>query len=198
MSRFFVSIAVTVGLLLAFMALPGCERSKNSATPEQRSDETVPPPAAPPDYKFAAGLREQYPEASAFVREFLETCLAGNYTDYRKLVSRKRNPESKERFQTIYYAIKTVTVTSIAPVTVRDLPPPVYRVVSEIEFLPEHNVKLRDRQRNIAILVFQEDGQWRMAPAPGKLQPPEEGAASEPASQETPPPEYPWDQEGDS
>jgi hypothetical protein len=184
---------------LALSALLGCDRSEPPVptTAEQRDTIAPPPDEQRPMYTFAPGLREDYPAVCGFVKEFLETCLVGDYEGYRKLVSRSVNPESKERFQAIYYAIKSVVVETIEPLEVREVPSPAYSVIATVDFHPERKVSLRAGQnRDIAILVFQERGQWRMMPAPAELQP----GHKQPTTTSAPTasaPHYPWDEDGD-
>jgi hypothetical protein len=193
-SRELLLAVLCAGLVLAAAcdqpAAPG-----DSSKEKQR--EVVKPPSTPPQYSFAPGVRDAHPEVAAFVRTFLETCLAGDYTGYRKLVSRLGKPESKDRFQAVYYAIRSVTVESIEPIEVREAPQPAYRVVSAIDFNPDRKVALRGGNRSIAMIVFQEDGEWRMLPAPSDLQPQGHPAATASAPAELPAPDMPWDQDGD-
>jgi hypothetical protein len=89
-----------------------------------------------------------------------------------------------------------VALDSIEEVNVPDIPPPVYLVISSVTFDSEHKVALRRPNRKLAILVFQEEGEWRMGPAPPRFQPGEEMepqiSASAPAGPE---PHYPWNAE---
>ncbi len=183
------------GLIAAVALLCGCERAAPVGGAETAVlDPPIRPPAVLPEYRFADGLREKYPEVCAFLREFLETCLAGDYTGYRRLVSRFEKPESRERFETIYHALRLVVVEHIEPLGASETgsQPVAYRVVSAAEFDPQSNVSLRHRDRSLALLVVAEDGGWRMRVAPAELQPRSEPAAttaSAPASTI----EYPWD-----
>lgn len=186
------------GLVLGGLIL-GCER--DTAPAGEAESEQLEPTAKPdqhlPTLTFASELREPYPEVAAFLDEFLNTCLVGDYAGYRRLVSRAHTPESRERFEAIYQATEAVTIESIQPIDLPRMPPPVYRVVSTVEFNPHQQVQLRETQRKVAILVFMEGGDWRMAPAPAKLQPrdqPPPATASAPTSSV---PSYPWDEEGD-
>ncbi len=195
----FGSLICGVLAALAAGTLPACDRGDTPIPSEPEQKETVPAPPKEqrPTYKFMPGLREEHPEVSGFVREFLETCLAGNYEDYRKLVSRAANPESKERFQAIYYTIKSVTVETIEVVELPGLPPPAYLVVSTVDFHPDRKVSVRaGANRDIAILVLKEEGRWRMVPAPAELQPEEKHPATASAPT-TSAPHYPWDEDGD-
>lgn len=189
------------GVLLAGLLVGGLAGCDNAAPPKQRSEarerQVVAPPAEPPRYQFAANLEARQPEVSAFVRHFMETCLAGDYSGYRKLVSRRAEPESKERFAAVYFAIRTVTVESIEPIAYRDLPQPAYLVVNAVDLHPDRRLAIRGVNRRFAIVVFREGSEWRMAPAPSELQPPDEDAAASRPASTAALPEYPWDEDGD-
>ena len=153
----------------------------------------------------------RHPEVTTFVRTFLETCLTGDYAAYRKLVSRNEEPQSREKFDRVYSGLSSIEVELIEVLPeekVKALPMPagiaptgpVYRVVSLVQFDPEANISLRYRSRKLAILAFQEDGQWRMRTAPSKMQPRDERAAdSQPVDSQPAeiPPDFPWDLDGD-
>lgn len=195
----------------------GCDRSGSGSAKRSGASSAslaATQPAALPQYRFTdPTLETRFPDAAAFVREFLESCLAGDYAAYRKLVSRYEDPQRREQFDKLCTNLKRIEVESIAelgeaeirnvprPVGV-DLPAPAYLVVSAIEFVnPEANVALRYRNRRLAILVFREEGAWRMRPAPSKMQPREPQPGLEDQSADAPAeplPDYPWDRDGDS
>lgn len=191
--------AALVAAALILAAFAGCSR-KDPATSKTASEAEsgyVPPPPVKPEYTFADGLREKYPAPAAFVQQFLETCLAGDYAGYRLLSSRKREPESRERFTAIYHGIRSLHVEFIEPRDVPEVADQAYLVVCRVEFPPDSKVKLRRKTDQVAILAFQEEGEWRMLPAPAAMQPTYETTTSEstsaPASASMP--TYPWDEE---
>lgn len=176
---------------------PRAPRSADSGTPALA---TQPARRKRPAYTIPRPLLNEHAEVGRFVIHFLETCYAGDYQGYRNLVGRAFNPESEERFKAIYEAIESVVVDSIEPVRVPEVPPPAYLVISSVTFDPEHKVALRRPNRKLAMLVFREEDEWRMAPAPPQLQPQEEfepsaATSSAPAEPET---HYPWDADGGS
>lgn len=185
----------------ACLALAGCSReprAEKKPTSTQASTIATQPARPLPQYEFVPGLVDRYPQVAGFVRQFLETCLAGDYRGYRRLVSRSAVPEAEERFNAIYRNVLRVTIESIEP---RETgagggpAAPFHLVIAGVEFDPESNIALRHESRRIALLVFQEAGEYRMAPAPDALQP-----ASQPASASAPAesgPSYPWDEVGD-
>jgi hypothetical protein len=195
--RWALILLVAGGLGLA----PGCDRSP-SPPPETApaAEESAPasPPPAPPQYSFAESDREDHPEIVAFLRHFLETCLAGDYAGYRRLSSRRREPESRERFEAVYHAIEALDVRAIEPVEVPLLTDRAYKVTCEVRFRPESQVRLRRQADQIAILVIREEEQWRILPAPARMQPqPEEAPSSSSGPVTTTAPSYPWDEDGD-
>lgn len=186
-----------VAVLLAGL-LVGCDGEGKSAS---KSGARSSPPAKPeqrlPTLTFPHEVRAAYPEVSAFLDEFLNTCLVGDYAGYRRLVSRAYTPESRERFDAIYQAIEAVTIESIEPIEILRVPPPVYRVTSTVELNSQERAQLRETHRKIAILVFREGDNWRMAPAPAEYQPGEEPPPATSSAPTTSAPSYPWDEEGD-
>ncbi|MBL8879176.1 MAG: hypothetical protein JNG88_08660 [Phycisphaerales bacterium] len=193
----FIARVAAIGVALVLCA---CDRSPSGVekgTPQQPRD-VIPTSATPPVYSFAPGLAKEHPEAVGFVRSFLDICLAGDYTAYRGLVARSRQPEPRERFEAIYRAMRTVQITAIESVDLRDLPSPAYRIVTNVEFDPESRVALRGANRDVAILIFREEGEWRMLPAPAGLQPDDEEATTQPAETTSQVAvDYPWDVDGD-
>lgn len=195
---------LTTGVLLAVVLLVGCDQSGAGGPPSslERERIIVDPPAVPPSYSIDPEVEAEHPAIADFVREFLTTCLNGDYTGYTKLVSRLRRPESVERFTAMYHAIKSATVESIRPVEHRELPKPAYLVVSRVEVREDVKHAARGQRRGIAIIVVSEDGAWRMLPAPTALQPAKEdeepdepGDAAEKPEADTP--DYPWDEDDD-
>ncbi|QOJ13382.1 MAG: hypothetical protein HRU75_01460 [Planctomycetia bacterium] len=187
--------AVSAAALLALIALPACEREPTGGGTGMTAHgdrPVIPPPATRPVYEFAPGLRSAHPEVCDFVTEFLNTCLAGDYNGYRRMVTRRREPETRQRFQAIYYAIRSVRIDDVATQSVRDLAEEAFLVTATVDFDPAARVAVRGSERRIALLIFREDGGWRMAPAPASLQPAREDELH-PASAPTTAPSYPWD-----
>ncbi len=204
------SVLIGLGLLLGSL-LCACHREdpkKPPASSQPHDDpDRVTPPTVRPDYSFADGLRDDYPEIVAFVQQFLETSLAGDYAGYRKLVSRRTDPESRDRFQALFNAISSLRVESIRKLDLPQTSDEAYLVVSKAQFHPDTKARLRRKHNQVAIIVLKEEGQWRMMPAPPHLQPtsgPAESQSAEdgepgagPAPATSSAPSYPWDQDGD-
>lgn len=194
-----------VGLIvvgISALALCGCNSKPGKSKLDKSASKPVGGnPAHTPRYAFAPEVADADPEVAAFVRSFLETCLTGDYEGYRRLCSLRQDPESRDRFQRVYQAISKLTVREIAEVEAATMPRPTYRVINEVEFVEGKTPVFGEDRRAIAILVFREEGQWRVLPAPTKLQPPRPNRTPDSQSTSGPsttqPVEYPWDQSGD-
>ena len=83
------------------------------------------------------------------------------------------------------------------PVIVPQVPSPAYRVLLSAELSAKHEARRGEKRRKLAIVVFQELGQWRMATAPAEYQPRDEPPPATSSAPTTSAPAYPWDEEGD-
>jgi len=193
--------AASVGVLVlaAVLGLTGCDRDPQQAAPSgPLPGERVALPEKRPSYTFDGDLAEQYPEVTSFMRHFLETCLAGDYEAYRRLVTRRANPESRDRFEKILNALQRLTVESIKPVELREIEGPAYIVVSTVEFRPDTPASERHgSSKRIAIVVLEERGEWRMGLAPPGYQPEQEEEEVPTTEPTTTGPSYPWDEDID-
>lgn len=187
---------------LAVVLLPvlcSCDRSDPPPPPDAFDvpHDFVTLPEQKPTYDFAPGLAHAHPEVVAFVREFMETCLAGDYTGYRRLVTRRATPESRKRFERILHSLQSLAVESVRTIELPEGVGTAYLVTSRAAFRPDDQAALRQgHERRLAIIVLQEDGQWRMGLAPPELQPPRETPPPDSAPATTAP-SYPWDEDGD-
>ncbi len=193
-------VFIAAGLVAWCAALAGCERKPESAAPLPTDTfDTVPLPEDKPEYVFADGLAEQHPEIVGFMRQFLETCLAGDYSGYRRLVTRTADPESRARFEKVLHTLKTMEVRDINSVSLPEIDAPAYLVTCFATFRdPKESEPGRRKlsRRNVAILVLREEGQWRMGIAPPEWQPEDQPEApAKPTT--TSAPSYPWDEDID-
>lgn len=188
-------VGALMGVAGALLCTTGCDRGSDAPadTPETVVE------AAPklPVLTFPNALRRKHPDATAFLDQFLAVCLNGDYFGYRQLVSRAYTPESRERFSAIYDAVEEVEIELVEQVRLPRVPEPTYRVVTRVHFDEVSRARLREDSRRIAFLVFPEQDELRMAPAPTVLQPrrDDDEPATQTAPAETQPAvEYPWEE----
>ncbi len=196
-------LLAALAVAAAFCAACNRDEADKDVSSSAREEVTIEAKGPRPRYDLPIELRTAHPEAADFVDRFLTTCLAGNYTEYRRLVSRTRVPESRERFEAIYRGLESVQVESIEPIDAErmpELPAPAYMVVSKLEIREESRLGQRRMRDRIAIVAFVEGDDWRMIPAPASMQPesePETAAApAAPVEPEFVEPYFPWDQPG--
>ena len=193
----------TAGLVVVLFLsaiMMGCERGARPPDESLGSPTTQTAATQPrrPLLTFPAQVRAPYPEASAFLDEFLSVWLSADYQGYRRLVSRAHTPESRERFLAICEVTEAVEVESIEQLPeLPALPAPAYRVVFRAQLSKEHQARRGEARREIAIVVFREQGKWWMATAPEELQPSNEPPPASSSAPAASLPSYPWDEEGD-
>ena len=195
-----IAVVLIVGAVMV-CAPTGCEQATSSGSPSGGPpNETVELPEEKPTYSFAEGLADEHPEIVTFMRRFLEICMAGDYTAYREMVSRQVEPESRSRFKQVLHSLRGIVIESIDEVEIRRLPEPTYLVVGRATLSPEAAARRHlTGPRGISILVFQEDGEYRMVNAPPSLQPGSEEHEPDaiPGAPTTSAPSYPWDEDED-
>jgi hypothetical protein len=177
-------IILSSAAALCLLPLTACSKDKTRSKNANNANAPATQPVHAPQYVIAPEIRDNHPEVARFLRAFLETCLTGDYEGYRKYVSRRQQPESRERFKRIYDSISLLTVERFDEVEVPTLPKPTYAIVCAVEFVPGKTPVFNEDRREIAILVFREEGEWRMLPAPSKFQPDRRSraTATQPAS----------------
>ncbi len=192
---------VWLALLPAVLAVGGaCDSGGNNVTAPPEEPDLVDAPAVRPEYAFAEGVEQEYPEVTKFLRQFLETCLKGDYSGYRRMVTRRADPESRDRFEKILHAMESLEVVSITRTRIPVYDDEVFLVTTRATFQAGHRAaEQRGRVRRIAIMVMREDGEWRMGLAPTQLQPGDEDEEDDWVEEEVPTtgPSYPWDESPD-
>lgn len=127
-----VSWLAAVGLL----GLVACDRGPDESSASTARNQ-VAVRVHKPEYAFAAGLEDTYPEVTAFLRHFMETALAGDYAAYRRLVARVADPESRTRFERILNSLQSLTIEEIEAIDLsRHGLATGYLVTSRVQLLP--------------------------------------------------------------
>ncbi len=193
--RFVVQRARTLLCAAALaLTLPGCDSSSQGRSDTTRGEEAPTHRVRLAQYRFAPGLAEAHPEVAAFLRGFLETCLARDYEGYRRMLSTSATPDSRERFEALFNALEAITIDAIEPradASLEDGRAFVVRWTVDID--PTTPLGQRRARRHVAALVHRELGIWRIRPAPGEKRSADGAApASAPVASA---PSYPWEDE---
>lgn len=188
-------MAVACWLTGLMAGLTACDRGeRQAAPPPPTTEDRVSLPETNPTYTFAPELEKRHPEVIAFTRHFLETCLAGDYAGYRRLVTRTADPETRARFERVLHSLESLSVDRVREISLPDNTDPAYLITAHAVFRQDEPAAQRHgRERDLGIIVLLEDDEWRMALAPPQLQPsPESPESQGPASNSAP--SYPWDE----
>jgi hypothetical protein len=149
---------VTGAITLA--AGTGCKRSEESA-PEP----ALPAPEPSVIVDFPEELQAKDRTVSAFIREVIDTCVAGDYERFRLLWSAREDPFPRDAFERGWQAVRRVRVLDVQPFRRRaedDLVFGVHAYVELDESVPE-------RSPDVVLLIVKEAERWRLAEAPPAL-----------------------------
>jgi hypothetical protein len=160
-------------------------QSNNALTKEGNID--VDSVEEKPEIIFPQAVRSNDESLNDFLQHFTEVCLAGEYDNYRLLVSRQIEPVSKQQFEKTYRRVHHVEINLIRELPkISELPYPLWLVESAVHIRPP----TEEPVRNLQVLIFKEDDKWVMAPAPRALRE-ALAASSQPATQPAPQSEEP-------
>lgn len=165
------SPTVRLVLLLACMACltKGCECSRDIEVDEgggidKPSISKGNPDAPRPEIEFPDTLRQQDESLNLFIEKALQVCHNGDYDAFRQLFGTSYNPPSDADFQRVWHGVKDIRIERIYR---GKGDPPKYYVLAVVN-LRKPDSKLRE-QRTAPLMVFQEQGRWRLGPAPGEV-----------------------------
>ncbi len=154
-SRYILTAAV-----LGIVAAGGCRR-----------EETAPPagggapPPAPELLIFPPELRAEDERVNQFLVTVLDTCASGDYEAFRMLWSASDDPFPREQFHRAWRSVRQVTVLGLRAVRDADTGQIGYAAWARVELDPA----VREPQREVRILLKQEEGQWRLTHPPAPL-----------------------------
>ena len=159
--------------LIAIMALCGCGGKADSRASTKSDDYLkvqgridVSDIQDRPEIVFPKEVRSDDESLNAFLQHFTEVCLAGEYDEYRLLVSRQIEPVSKQQFEKTYRRVEYVEINLICDLPkISELPYPLWLIESIVHIRQPTEEPLRRLQ----VLIFKENEKWVMAPAPRAL-----------------------------
>jgi hypothetical protein len=127
----------------------GCS-DKGNAEPDEADRDiiTKDPLKTPPKIVFSDDYQSTNASLDAFIREFADICVRGEYDQYRLKVRRRSDPVSKEDFEQVWHHVEQVRIdAAIALPGTEDTPGPRYAVFANVrvsaEDAPEKNVVLQ-------------------------------------------------------
>jgi len=186
--RFNINRAVLAGIAASVATTLACERDL-PATPAVNEPIAAP---APPAQRvvFPDSLRTDDAGVNRFISDALDICARGDYDAFRILWSARQDPISHEEFEQGWEAVRLIQVRAIEKVVLPDreatttssdstggqgvvegtLAPDVSIVVFiEVSLDPEHPAGRRQPEREVVLLMVQENNGWRFGRAPKEL-----------------------------
>jgi hypothetical protein len=151
--------AAGLGLLLLGAAMPGCD--PEDAGPSRDRDRKPEPLIV-----FPEALRPEDANVSAVVRRVIDSCVRGDYEEFRLLWSAKQDPLPRDAFERGWRAVRQVTVLQLQKFRRRAEDDIVYGVHARVEL----DESVPEPVRDVVLLLVREADQWRLAAAPKSLQ----------------------------
>lgn len=141
------------------------DRAVGAADEEDRPEFTV-DLSSPPVFEFPTSARSFDPSLNQFVDRFVRMCLGVRYSEFRRMYTRRLDPPNARAFVSMFNAVEKVRVVALDKLPpLKSVPDPAYRLVAEYD-LREFAVKRGRKTRRIQVAVFQEEGEWVIAPLP--------------------------------
>ncbi len=169
-----IHVRKSIRLLLAAFCvagiLGGCKCGRDVAAPDEvsidqpaLSDQN--PNVPQPEIHFPHELKTDDPTLNQFVLKILDICNKGDYDGYRQLFGTAYTPTPKTNFEHVWQQVRMIRVVRIEKHPRRD-PPEYYLHARIILRQPDRQNRT---ERNVIIMMFKEDGEWRLGSAPKEV-----------------------------
>lgn len=134
---------------------------RDAAAPTEDREIVVVDTSHPPTMDFPERLRTFDSHANLLIDRFIRTTRRGQYSEFRKMWTRKLDPISAESYERIYGRIREVRVLSVEPVG--GPPADEYLLTAEVRVGSAEQPAERPT-RTIRIRIIREEGEWVFAP----------------------------------
>ncbi len=179
----FAFCVVGVGVALLILA-GGCRGKTNKAAVANSNVSGEEKNAI--EVQWAAGARCANESVNEFVADAVHACATGDYEKYRLLWRYDHRPTSRKVFERRWQSVQRVEIKAIRRVvfryadgTIRSPDPrspelPVYMFHVFVEVKPEVREKIsrsndQGDDRDLVLLIVQEEGAWQLMPAPDRI-----------------------------
>lgn len=150
-------------------SMGGCRCDQSTSTDQGPRIETEKiveksPQAPRPEVVFPERWHSTDASVNAFVRQALQVCAEGDYDGFRQLFGTTYTPPDQAEFERVWYAVRQITVAGFYR---GQQDPPEYYLHAVVQYRgPDRKGRTR---RDAVVAIFQEAGQWRLAPAPTEV-----------------------------
>ena len=145
--------------LFVVCAAGGCKR------PDQTESGGPAPESREALVDFPKSLQPDDDSVTAFIHRAIETCVTGDYDAFRRLWSAREDPLPSDAFERGWRSVQWVRILDVQKFRRKVEDDIVYGVHARIEL--DESVPKPQRER--VLLIVQEAGQWRLAPATERL-----------------------------
>ncbi len=142
------------------VTLASCERE---STPETKA------PPTPPKLEtlvFPTQLRVVDEAVNDFVTIAMNLCSSGDYESFRLLWSVEHDPITRQQFESAWQAVTRIRILALERDPINDTYAILAHVALDAKRFPAGHRLRENPQRNVALLILQEQGEWRLTRAP--------------------------------
>jgi|GEM_PF-1409725 len=125
---------------------------------------------------FPVEMRIKDDSANRFLARAMAVCAEGRYEPFRLLWSVKETPLSRGDFQKGWQAVERIQIRAFQEVFLAkgggEDPPEgetVYVVLADVHLDPNQRAGKREPDREVALMLVREKGEWRLAKTPAKM-----------------------------
>lgn len=137
----------------------GCSREDSAPPPVETA------PVRSVGVAFPDSARAGDDEVNQFVRTAIESCINGEYEQFRALWSAVEEPLDREQFDRGWRTAQRISIHEIRPMRRPNDGGILYYVHAIVELAPE----IRKPKRDVVLLIVRENDAWRLARAPKAL-----------------------------
>ena len=173
--------------VVAVLMFAPCGCTRNSSTADEQDAEdgalVLDSDEPTPVFEFPDSVRCSNDSLNEFLEEFRSICERGEYDRYRLALSRQLEPVQKGQFERIWLSVKHIRVELIKKLPeIKAIPSPAFAVLLRAQLREEAMSERPERQ--LTVVVFQEQGEWVFAPPPDdRISQAMKQAASQPADE---------------
>lgn len=134
---------------------------------ENQAMETInmDPEKEEPKFVFAPEATVEDPSLNAFIREFADMCIKGEYDRYRMKVSRRSDPVTKDEFERVWHNIREISIDFVVALPEKkSTPGPRYALQATVHV----ERPATGPERQVVLQILQEQEEWVIDALPGE------------------------------
>jgi hypothetical protein len=128
---------------------------------------------APELLVFPTELYVEDASVNAFVERAMADCASGDYETFRLLWSAREEPLPRDEYEQGWQVVQKIEIRALENVVLgvsqaqgREEPENAYVVLADVALDPAHPAGEREPNREVAMMLVQEAGEWRLGRVP--------------------------------